>query len=87
MTKTQQGVLGTKLGMTQVWDAENKIVPVTVIAAGPCVVTQVRTADKDGYNAIQIAFGEIEPRKVTKPEAGHFEKVGISTPPLGRNSH
>ena len=78
MTKTQQGVLGTKLGMTQVWDADNKIVPVTVIAAGPCVVTQVRTADKDGYNAIQLAFGEIEPRKVSKPETGHFEKAGVT---------
>jgi large subunit ribosomal protein L3 len=78
MTKTQQGVLGTKLGMTQVWDADNKIVPVTVIAAGPCVVTQVRTAETDGYNAIQIAFGEIEPRKVSKPETGHFEKAGVT---------
>ena len=78
MTKTQKGVLGTKLGMTQVWDADNKIVPVTVIAAGPCVVTQVRTADKDGYNAIQLAFGEIEPRKVSKPETGHFEKAGVT---------
>ncbi len=78
MTKTQQGVLGTKLGMTQVWDAENRVVPVTVIQAGPCVVTQVRTPEVDGYSAVQIAFGAIDPRKVTKPEAGHFEKAGVT---------
>lgn len=78
MTKNQKGVLGYKLGMTQVWDAENRVVPVTVIQAGPCVVTQVRTPDKDGYGAVQLAFGAIEPRKVTKPELGHFEKVGVT---------
>ncbi|MEY4322540.1 MAG: hypothetical protein RL410_321 [Actinomycetota bacterium] len=78
MTKTQKGVLGYKLGMTQVWDAENRVVPVTVIQAGPCVVTQVRTPEEDGYAAIQLAFGAIEPRKVNKPETGHFEKVGVT---------
>ena len=78
MTKTQKGVLGTKLGMTQVWDAENRVVPVTVIQAGPCVVTQVRTPETDGYSAIQLAFGAIDPRKVTKPQAGHFEKAGVT---------
>jgi large subunit ribosomal protein L3 len=78
MTKTQKGVLGTKLGMTQVWDSDNRIVPVTVIQAGPCVVTQVRTPDLDGYSAIQIAYGAIEPRKVNKPDAGHFEKAGVT---------
>ena len=78
MTKTQKGVLGTKLGMTQVWDSNNRIVPVTVIQAGPCVVTQVRTPDLDGYSAIQIAYGAIEPRKVNKPDAGHFEKAGVT---------
>ena len=78
MTKTQKGVLGTKLGMTQVWDADNRVVPVTVIQAGPCVVTQVRTPETDGYSAIQLAFGAIDPRKVTKPQAGHFEKAGVT---------
>jgi large subunit ribosomal protein L3 len=78
MTKTQKGVLGTKLGMTQVWDANNRVVPVTVIQAGPCVVTQVRTPELDGYSAIQIAYGAIEPRKVNKPDAGHFEKAGVT---------
>ena len=73
-----KGILGTKLGMTQLWDENNKIVPVTVIQAGPCVVTQVRTPSVDGYNAVQIAYGAIDPRKVNKPEAGHFERAGVS---------
>lgn len=73
-----KGVLGEKLGMTQVWNAENRLVPVTVIKAGPCVVTQVRNYDKDGYDAVQIAFGAIDPRKVKKPMIGHFEKAGVT---------
>jgi large subunit ribosomal protein L3 len=64
--------------MTQVWDTENLLVPVTVIKAGPCVVTQVRNADRDGYDAVQIAFGAIDPRKVSKPRLGHFEKAGVT---------
>jgi large subunit ribosomal protein L3 len=73
-----KGVLGTKVGMTQVWDADNRVVPVTVIAAGTNVVTQVRAPEKDGYNAVQIGFGEIEGRKVNKPRAGHFEAAGVT---------
>jgi large subunit ribosomal protein L3 len=76
--RTIKGVLGEKLGMTQVWDADNRLVPVTVIQAGPCVVTQVRGAGTDGYDAVQIAFGAIDPRKVNKPAAGHFEKAGVT---------
>ncbi len=72
-----KGVLGKKLGMTQVFDANNKMIPVTVIEAGPCVVTQIRTLEKDGYSAVQIAFGAIDPKKVTKPLAGHFAKAGV----------
>ena len=72
-----QGVLGEKLGMTQVFDANNRVVPVTVVKAGPCVVTQIRTPEKDGYSAVQIAYGAIDPRKVNKPEAGHFAKAGV----------
>ena len=72
------GVLGTKVGMTQVFDEANRIVPVTVVKAGPCVVTQVRTPSVDGYNAVQIAFGAIDPRKVNKPETGHFSKAGVT---------
>ncbi len=75
--RTSQGLLGEKLGMTQVFDANNRIVPVTVVKAGPCVVTQVRTPEKDGYSAVQIGWGAIDPRKVTKPEAGHFAKAGV----------
>jgi ribosomal protein L3 len=70
-----KGVLGKKLGMTQVFDANNKMVPVTVVEAGPCVVTQIRTPEKDGYSAVQIAFGAIDPKKITKPLAGHFAKA------------
>src|SRR3954451_21530763 len=73
-----KGVLGEKLGMTQVWDADNKLVPVTVVQAGPCVVTQVRGGQKDGYDAVQIAYGAIDPRKVNKPLAGHFAKAGVT---------
>ena len=77
-TKTTKGLLGTKLGMTQVWDANNKLVPVTVVQISPNVVTQVRTPEVDGYSAVQIAFGAIDPRKVNKPSAGHFEKAGVT---------
>ena len=77
-TKTQKGLLGTKLGMTQVWDESNRLVPVTVIQAGPNVVTQVRDAATDGYAAVQLGYGAIDPRKVTKPLAGHFEKAGVT---------
>jgi large subunit ribosomal protein L3 len=77
MDRQVKGILGAKLGMTQVWD-NNRVVPVTVVQAGPCVVTQVRTADKDGYSAVQLAFGAIDPRKVNKPEAGHFAKSGAA---------
>jgi large subunit ribosomal protein L3 len=78
MGKQIKGVLGEKLGMTQVWDADNRIVPVTVVKAGPCVVTQVRSTETDGYAAVQIAFGEIDPRKVNKPRKGHFDKAGVT---------
>ena len=78
MSTNVKGVLGEKLGMTQVWDENNKVVPVTVVKAGPCVVTQVRTPEVDGYSAVQIAFGAIDPRKVSKPDSGHFAKAGVT---------
>jgi len=78
MIKQMQGVLGSKLGMTQVWDEAGRLVPVTVVQAGPCVVTQVRTSDSDGYDAVQIAYGAIDPRKVNQPAAGHFAKAGVT---------
>ncbi len=77
-TKTSKGLLGIKLGMTQVWDANGKLVPVTAIKVDPNVVTQIRTTEVDGYEAVQIAAGAIDPRKVTKPLAGHFEKAGVT---------
>ncbi|GAA1953018.1 50S ribosomal protein L3 [Microbacterium aquimaris] len=77
-TKVSKGLLGTKLGMTQVWDADGKLVPVTVIEVAPNVVTQVRSLEKDGYNAVQIAAGQIDPRKVNKPLTAHFEAAGVT---------
>ena len=71
-------VLGTKLGMTQVWDDDGRLVPVTVVHVGTNVVTQVRTAATDGYSAVQLAHGQIDPRKVTQPLKGHFEKAGVT---------
>ena len=76
--RQMKGILGTKLGMTQVFDEQNRIVPVTVVKAGPNVVTQVRTQDKDGYTAVQLAFGAVDPRKVNKPRTGHFDKAGVT---------
>lgn len=78
MTEQRKGILGTKLGMTQVWDESNRVVPVTVIAAGPCVVTQIRTPETDGYDAVQLGYGQVDPRRVTKPEIGHFAKSGVA---------
>jgi large subunit ribosomal protein L3 len=78
MTKQIKGVLGTKLGMTQVFDDDGRIVPVTVVKAGPCVVTAVRTDERDGYAGVQLGYGEIDPRKVTKPVAGHFAAAGVT---------
>ncbi|MFD9895709.1 50S ribosomal protein L3 [Amycolatopsis sp. NPDC059027] len=76
--RQMKGILGTKLGMTQVFDEQNRVVPVTVVKAGPNVVTQVRTQDKDGYAAVQLAFGAVDPRRVNKPRTGHFDKAGVT---------
>jgi large subunit ribosomal protein L3 len=78
MSKNTKGLLGKKLGMTQVWDANNKLVPVTVVEITPNVVTQLRSQEVDGYTAVQIAYGQIDPRKVTKPLTGHFDKAGVT---------
>src|SRR4051794_15937579 len=74
----RSGLLGEKLGMTQVFDENNRMVPVTVVKAGPCVVTQIRTIEKDGYTAVQLAYGQIDPRKVTKPVAGHYKAADVT---------
>lgn len=70
-------ILGRKIGMTQVWDDDDNVVPVTVILAGPCTVSQVKTKATDGYEAVQIGFGDIKAKKVNKPMAGHFAKAGV----------
>jgi large subunit ribosomal protein L3 len=77
MDRQVKGILGAKLGMTQIWD-NNRVVPVTVVQAGPCVVTQVRGADSDGYSAVQLAYGAVDPRKVNKPVAGHYAKADVA---------
>ncbi|WP_417217234.1 50S ribosomal protein L3 [Arthrobacter sp.] len=77
-TRNVKGLLGTKLGMTQVWDENHNLIPVTVVQVDSNVVTQLRNADRDGYAAVQIGYGQIDPRKVTKPLAGHFEAAGVT---------
>ena len=77
-TRIVKGLLGKKLGMTQAWDANNKMIPITVVEAGSNVITQIKNAEIDGYSAIQVAYGAIDPRKVNKPDAGHFEKAGVT---------
>ena len=76
-TATFKGLLGTKLGMTQIFDENARVVPVTVIQAGPNTVAQVKSPERDGYSAVQLAYGEIKPKRVTKPRAGHFAKAGV----------
>lgn len=76
--RTVTALLGTKLGMTQVWDEQGRIVPVTVVQVDTNVVTQVRSADRDGYEAVQLAFGTVDPRRVTQPLKGHFEAAGVT---------
>ncbi len=70
-------ILGRKIGMTQVWDSDDNVVPVTVILAGPCAISQVKTKESDGYCAVQIGFGDIKEKNVTKPLKGHFAKAGV----------
>jgi len=76
--KTVKGLLGKKLGMTQVWDENNRLIPLTLIEAGSNVVTQIKTVDTDGYNAVQVAYGAKSPKHVNQPEAGHFAKAGVN---------
>jgi len=73
----QKAIAGQKVGMTQVWDDENRMVPVTVIKVSPCRVVQIKTPDRDGYSALQVTFGEQKEQRLTKPEAGHFAKAGV----------
>ena len=73
-----KGILGRKLGMTQVWDEDNRVIPVTVIQAGPCHVTQLKTPERDGYAAVQIAFGETKAGRLSRPELGHLNAAGVA---------
>lgn len=73
-----KGIIGKKVGMTQIFDEKGRVIPVTVIEAGPCVIAQVKTVETDGYNAVQLGFGDVKPSKINKPEAGHFEKAKLA---------
>lgn len=74
----QKGIIGKKIGMTQIFDESGKVIPVTVVEAGPCVVVQKKTIENDGYNAVQLGFGEIRAKRVNKPRAGHFKKADVA---------
>ncbi len=74
----KKGIIGKKIGMTQIFDEKGKVIPVTVIEAGPCVVTQKKTAENDGYEAVQVGFGDQKPQRLTKPLKGHFDKGGVA---------
>ena len=72
-----KAIIGKKVGMTQIFDEEGKVIPVTVIEAGPCTVVQIKTVETDGYNAVQLGYGEVKEHKVNKPDAGHFAKANV----------
>ena len=72
-----KAIIGKKVGMTQIFDEKGVVIPVTAIQAGPCVVAQVKTVETDGYNAVQLGYGEVKDKHINKPEAGHFKKAGI----------
>jgi len=74
----QKALIGKKIGMTQIFDEKGKVVPVTVVEAGPCVVSQIKTVETDGYTAIQVGFGDVKPKHVTKPLQGHFKKADVA---------
>ena len=74
----KKAIIGKKVGMTQIFDESGKVIPVTVVEAGPCVVTQKKTVETDGYTAVQLGFGDIKEHKLSKPEAGHLKKAGVA---------
>ena len=75
--KMKKAIIGKKVGMTQIFDETGKVIPVTVVEAGPCVVTQKKTVETDGYTAVQLGYGEVAEKKLSKPEAGHLKKAGV----------
>ena len=74
----KKGIIGKKIGMTQIFDESGKVIPVTVVEAGPCMVIQKKTVENDGYDAIQVGFGDVKPQKLSKPAKGHFEKADVA---------
>lgn len=74
----QKGLIGKKIGMTQLFDESGKVIPVTVVEAGPCVVVQKKTTENDGYEAVQVGFGDVKVQRVNKPQAGHFKKADVA---------
>ena len=74
----KKGIIGKKVGMTQIFDEKGNVIPVTVIEAGPCVVAQVKTVETDGYSAVQLGFGDVKEKKMNKPEKGHFAKANVA---------
>ena len=74
----QKGLIGKKIGMTQLFDESGKVIPVTVVEAGPCVVVQKKTMENDGYEAVQVGFGDVKVTRVNKPQAGHFKKADVA---------
>ena len=82
----QKAIIGKKVGMTQIFDDNGKVIPVTVVEAGPCTVTQKKTTEKDGYSAVQLGFGSVKESKLTKPEAGHLKRPALSLRSTSRNS-
>ena len=72
-----KAIVGEKVGMTQVWDDQNRAIPVTLVRVSPCRVVQVKTPDRDGYSALQVTYGSVRPSRLNKPELGHFAKAGV----------
>ena len=77
-----KGLIGKKIGMTQIFDENGAAIPVTVIEAGPCYVTQVRAVEKDGYSAVQLGYGEVKPKRLTAGQLGHLKRDKLNLPPL-----
>ena len=82
----KKGIIGKKIGMTQIFDESGKVIPVTVVEAGPCMVIQKKTVENDGYDAIQVGFGDVKPQKLSKPAKGHFERLTLRLRKSSRNS-
>ena len=83
----QKAIIGKKVGMTQIFDESGKVIPVTVVEAGPCTVTQLKTVEKDGYTAVQLGYQDIKESKLTKPEVGHLKKANVALKKVPQGVH